>query len=192
MDRFILYSRWHSLALTIGTRAAGGTQNLQPDTITGSHAIKSIPSRGDLAERLELAGPMHAWLSENQQNAGDLLERMHGAIIAASEAEIQKLLGMIERAEWLVKIKWEGDHHRHYKASEADQNGKEEWERRIIEDNIGTPTREVADSMEATYEAIRWVRRKHGIDQKGEREYPCTVGPLNSCPVCQKLGALAA
>lgn len=188
IDRADLYARWLSVSLHIGTRAAGSTQNLQPDTITGSHAIKSAPNAEDWIERRELVGGMTTWLESMNPIDARKDEQMHEAITRASTHQLDNLIGKIERAEWLLKIKWDGNGHRNLKASEADLHGKQEWERRIIEDFIGVSTRAVADEYRTSYESIRWIRRKHGIDNAGNREYPCTIAALNACPVCQKLG----
>jgi hypothetical protein len=187
IDRATLYARWHSVALATGTRAAGATQNLQPDTITGTHAMKSTPNVGDLLERRELSGGMDRWLIQMNGQGTGVCERMHEAITRATENELQRLLGSIERAEWLLKLKWTGNGHRHMEQKEADQYGREDNERTIIMGYRGIHTKDVAEELQTTDGSIRWLRRKHGLSIKGERIYPCTVAVLNSCAACQQL-----
>lgn len=183
-DRWGLYHRWHSLALIIGTRAAGKSANFQGRT-TGSRD-RQAPSAGDWMERQELTGGMVRWLSQMDADEGDRVdEQMAMAIGTATGPQMQRLLGSVERAEWLLKIKWEGDGHRQLKATEADQYGRDELERTIIMSYRGTHTKEAADELGMTVHSLRWIRRKHGLTIKGERMYPCTVGPRDSCMVCE-------
>lgn len=186
IDRPELYARWHSVSLLIGTRAAGASQKLQPDTITGSHERIQAPNNSDWIERKELQGGMQRWL-EDSACVGEVMEAMHAAIVEATEQRLQTLLACIERSEWMLKVKWENARHRRLKASEADQHGKQESERTLIAAYRGRHTKDVAEELQMSEGAIRWIRRKHGLSIKGERIYPCTVAPLNSCPVCQSV-----
>lgn len=185
IDRAELFARWHSLALMVGTRAAGGTQNLQPDTITGSHAIKSVPSAGDWMERRELNGGMAAWLESMNPTEGRVDKQMHEAITRASGVELDRLIGRIERAEWLLKVKWTGAGHRNLRANESDIHGREAHERSIIMGYRGVGTTEAARDLKTTVGRVRWIRRKHGLSSTGERIYRCTVAALNSCAACR-------
>lgn len=184
MDRFELFNRWHSCALLIGTRAAGASQRLQPDTITGSHEKIQAPNASNWIERQELQGGMLRWLEKMNGTGSDVMEAMHEAIARATNREIQQLLGCIERAEWLLKVKWEDGRHRNLKATEADKYGREAQERTLVMRYRGVHTRDAAADAEMTEGAMRWLRRKHGLTITGERMYDCTVEPGDHCTVC--------
>lgn len=185
IDRYDLYARWLSLALVIEGRACGKTQSLQP-SIGGTKA-PPMPDAGDLQERRELEGGMIRWLDRMGRDSDSTVEAMHGAITRATAADTGRLIGCIERAEWLVKVKWQDGRHRHLRASEADLYGREAHERTIIMRYRGVHTRDAAEDMQTTEGAVRWIRRKHGLTIKGERMYPCTVAPLDSCAVCAEV-----
>jgi hypothetical protein len=188
IDRFELFHRWQSAALMIGTRAAGGTQNLQPDTITGSHERPSAPNNSDLMERQELSGGMIAWLTDMGPLFGARVdEQMHEAITRANEKQASNLLGRIERVEWLLKVTWEFGKHRHLTAKESNVHGIEDHERSIIMGYRGQHTRDVAHELKTTEGSIRWLRRKHGLSIKGERIYPCTSIAGDDCVACGSL-----
>lgn len=182
-----MYNRWHSIALIIGTRAAGGTQNLQPDTITGTHAMKSAPSNLDWMERRELTGGMLRWLVDMHPIDAAPPEQMHEAIVRANGRQLERLMSSIERAEWLLKVTWEFEKHRKLKASESDRNGKESLERSIVMSYRGVHSREAADELKMSLGQIRWLRRKHGLSIYGERMYPCTVALGENCVACGSL-----
>jgi hypothetical protein len=182
-----LYARWHSLALIVAARANGGTQNLQPDTITGSHAMKSAPSANDWLELQELTGGMLRWLADMRIKGERVTQQMHVAIIEASGYQLGRLLMRIEDTEELVKVKWSDGSHRILHANESDLHGKAQWERRIIMHYRGVHTQKAADELGLSIGKVRWVRRKHGLTILGERMYPCTMAPIDSCVVCKDL-----
>lgn len=186
-----LYARWHSLALIVAGRANGGSQNLQPDTITGSHAMKSAPSVNDWLEYKELTGGMLRWLADMGFEGDRVTEQMHKAITEANGYQLGRLLMRIEDAEELVKVKWSDGSHRILRAEESDLHGKAQWERRIIMHYRGVHTAEAADELDLSIGKVRWVRRKHGLTIYGERMYPCTLAPIDSCVACKDLNVYA-
>lgn len=185
IDRAELYARWLSAALMIGTRAAGKTQALQP-SVGGSKAPPA-PNADDWIERQELQGGIGHWLASMQPITARVDEQMHEAITRATGQELDRLIGKLERAEWLLKVKWENGGHRNLRATEADAHGREQHERSIIMGYRGVHTKQAALELKTTEGAVRWVRRKHGLSIKGERIYPCTVALLNSCAACSGL-----
>lgn len=185
IDQHEIYVRWHSLALMIGTRAAGKTQVLQA-SVGGSKAPPA-PSAGDLLERMELSGGMADWLASMDPKGDRVDEQMHEAIVRANRFELDRLLGRIERAEWLLKVRWQDGSHRKLKPTEADVYGREQHERSIIMGYRGVHSKDAADDLRTTFDAIRWLRRKHGLTIMGERMYRCTVAVLNSCAACGSL-----
>ena len=185
IDKADLYARWLSICLLIGTRAAGKTQSLQA-SVRGSKE-QPTPNAEDWVERQELAGGMTRWLESMNPIDARLGEQMHEAITRASTQQVDQLTGKIERAEWLLKVKWENHKHRNLRATEADSHGREQHERSIIMGFRGIRTEDVAHELKTTQGSIRWLRRKHGLSIKGERIYPCTVALLNSCGACSGL-----
>lgn len=189
IDRADLFNRWHSLALIIGTRAAGKTQSF--DATSRETKAPPMPSAKDWLERQELTGGMLRWLHSAGHNGAQVVEQMHVAIIEANDREIQKLLARIEDAEWMVKVKWKGGAHCRMLHTETDIDGRAQWERRIIMTYRGVRTEDAAAEEGLSVGKIRWVRRKHGLTIEGQRMYPCTIAPLNSCPACSSLNEYA-
>lgn len=191
IDRAEIFNRWHSLALLIGTRAAGATKNFQPTMISGSHEKPQAPNASDWHERKELQGGMLRWLADMNGTGENVVEAMHEAITRASNRDIQRLLACIERAEWLLKQTWRDGAHRKLTHEQANRHGREALEQSLVMRYRGVRTQEAADDAGMTVGSMRWIRRKHGLSNTGERMYPCTIAPVESCTVCGQINTYA-
>lgn len=188
IDRGELFERWHSLAMLIGGRAAGKAQTFEAIQVSGGHEdAPPMPSALDWIERKELTGGMLRWLHELGAPGETVTQQMHSAIVEAKPPALGRLVMRMEEAEWLMKLRWTDGRHVRMLPDEADLNGRAQWERRIIMHYRGVRTEAAADELGLSIGKVRWVRRKHGLTITGERMYPCTLAPLDSCVACKDL-----